>query len=164
MQRCVLPKTRALATYCKRLSVGLLALALASPAFATLGGEVSSVEIDRAEMNGTVTVSRNQSYDVHEIKAENGTILREYASPDGRVFGVAWSGPFMPDFGQLLGTYLQRYSEGVKAHHAAGPGRRPLNIQQPNFVLQNSGHMRSFHGRAYDPQLLPQGVPGSDIR
>jgi hypothetical protein len=164
MQRCVFLTTRALATCLTGLSVIFLTLAFASPAFATLGGEVSSVEIDRAQMNGTVTVDRNQSYDVHEIKAENGTILREYASPDGRVFGVAWSGPFMPDFGQLLGTYLQPYSEGVKAHHAAGPGRRPLNIQQPHFVFQNSGHMRSFRGRAYDPQLLPQGVTGSEIR
>lgn len=164
MQRCAFSKILNAAIVPKVMGAVFLTHLLALPASATLGGSVSSVEIDRAQMNGALTVMRTPSYDVHEIRAENGTVIREYATPDGRVFGVSWDGPFIPDLAQLLGTYLRQYSDGVKAHHAAGPGRRPLNIQQPGFVFQSTGHMRSFRGRAYDPQLLPQGFTGSDIR
>jgi len=31
-------------------------------------------------------------------------------------------------------------------------------------VFAQSGHMRSFHGQAYIPQLVPQGVQPSNIR
>lgn len=142
----------------------LLTLALASPAFATLGGDLSSVEADRAQMKGTANITEIDGYTVHEIKAPTGTIVREYVSSEGRVFGIAWQGPFIPDMHQLLGTYFQQYSAGVNAHHEAGPGRRPLLIQQPGFVLQNNGHMRSYYGKAYDPGLLPQGIAASAIR
>jgi len=142
----------------------LLTLALTLPAFATLGGDEMSVEADRSQMNATVKVTEMDSYTVHEIKSPTGMVVREYVSSDGRVFGVAWGGPFIPDMHQLLGTYFQQYQAGVKAHHDAGPGRRPLNIQQPGLILVNAGHMRSFYGRAYDPGLLPQGIAANVIR
>lgn len=151
----------------KRLSfiaTSLLVLVFSFPAFAVLGGDESSIATDTAQMKATVRVTQSQRYTAHELKAESGTFVREYLSPEGRVFGVAWQGPFIPDMEQLLGTYLQQYSAGVKAHHAAGAGRRPLNIQQPDLVLHTSGHMRSYSGIAYDPRLLPQGVTASDIR
>ena len=146
------------------LGASLLILGFTVPAFATLGGDVSSVELDRARMNATVTITEANGYSVHEIKDSHGSIVREYVSSDGRVFGIAWQGPFFPDMRQLLGTYFQQYLAGVKAQHDAGPGRRPLNIQQPSLVVYNAGHMRSFHGRAYDPGLLPEGITASAIR
>jgi hypothetical protein len=142
----------------------LLTLALALPAFASLGGDELSVEADRTQMKATTQVTKADGYSVHEIKVPNGTTIREYVSSEGRVFGVAWNGPFIPNMQQLLGTYFQQYTAGVQAHHEAGPGRRPLHIQQPGFVLVNTGHMRSFYGRAYDPNLLPQGISASTIR
>lgn len=143
-----------------------LALALALPAFATLGGDELSVEADRTQMKAVeaVKVTKAEGYSVHEIKAPTGTIVREYVSSEGRVFGVAWSGPFIPNMQQLLGSYFQQYSAGVKAHHEAAHGRQPLSIQEPGLVLVNTGHMRSFHGRAYDPGLLPQGVTANAVR
>jgi len=146
------------------LGVALITIGLSFPAFATLGGDESSVEIDRAQMKATLTTTRTDTYTLEEIQHPNGTVIREYLSPAGRVFAITWRGPFIPDMAQLLGTYLPQYGEGVKAHHAEGPGRRPLNIQQPTLVVQTSGHMRSFAGKAYDPTLLPQGVTASDIR
>jgi Protein of unknown function (DUF2844) len=151
-------------------SFGLLGLAvvliagLSLPAFATLGGDEASIEVDRAQMKATLTTTRTNTYTMEEIQHPNGTVVHEYLSPAGKVFAITWRGPFIPDMSQLLGTYLPQYSEGVKEHHAAGPGRRPLNIQKPTLVVQTSGHMRSFAGRAYDPTLLPQGVTASDIR
>ena len=89
--------------------------------------------------------------------------MREYLSSDGRVFGVTWQGRVIPEMQQLL-AYFQQYSAGVKAQHEAGPGRRPLRIEQPTLVVHNTGHMRSFYGKAYDPSLLPKGIAASAIR
>jgi hypothetical protein len=164
MQTSMWGMTRAALVRLRLMGAILVTLALALPAFATLGGDVPSVEADRAQMNGTVNVTQINGYAVHEIKNPNGTVVREYVSSEGKVFGVAWKGPFIPYMPQLLGTYIQQYSAGVKAHHEAGPGRRPLSIQQPDFVLENSGHMRSFYGRAYDPGLLPQGITANAVR
>jgi hypothetical protein len=148
----------------KSIGAILLTLALGSPAFASLGGNLSSVETDGAQMKATVTMTEGQGYTVHQIKAQTGTVVREYVSPEGRVFGVTWQGPFIPSMQQLLGTYFKQYTAGVKAQHDAGPGRRPLSIQQPNLVVHNTGHMRSFYGRAYDPGLLPEGITANTIR
>ncbi len=43
-------------------------------------------------------------------------------------------------------------------------GRGPVVIQSPGIVFVQTGHTRSFHGQAYIPQLVPQGVQPSDIR
>jgi hypothetical protein len=134
------------------------------PARASLGGDVNSVEADRAHMNASINVTQAEAYAVHEMKAPTGTVVREYMSEDGRVFGVAWQGPSIPDMKQLLGTYFEQYVAAAKAARAARRGRGPLNIQQPGLVFQNSGHMRAFSGRAYDPGLIPQGVSANEIR
>lgn len=163
MQTSMWGITQSVAVRLKWPGAILLTLALSMPAFAALGGDEASVEADRAQMNATVEVTKTDNYSVHEMKTSTG-VIREYVSSDGRVFGVAWSGQFIPDMHQLLGTYFQQYSAGVKAQHEASPGRRPLRIQQANLVVVNTGHMRSFRGRAYDPGLLPQGVAATAVR
>jgi len=142
----------------------LILVGLSTPVFATLGGDESSVEADRAHMNAALKVTQNQAYAVHEIKSDNGTVVREYVSSSGRVFGVAWQGPFAPDMQQLLGTYLPQYSAAAKAQKEGRPGRRPLHIQEPGLVVETSGHMRFYSGRAFDPGLLPQGVNANEVR
>lgn len=143
----------------------VLVLSMCSfPAAAALGGNVESVQEDQAHLKGSLHVTQAQMYAVHEIKTETGTIVREYVSPTGQVFGVAWQGPFIPEMQQLLGTYFQQYSEAARAQKAHSVGRRPLNIQQPGLVVQGGGHMRSYFGRAYVPEMLPQGVKAEEIR
>lgn len=164
MQTSMCGITQAVAARLKWPGAILLTLALTLPAFASLGGDELSVEADRTQMKATSQVTKADGYSVHEIKVPNGTVIREYVSSEGKVFGVAWNGPFIPNMQQLMGTYFQQYSAGVRAQHEAGPGRRPLNIQQPNLVVVNTGHMRSFRGRAYDPGLLPQGISANTIR
>jgi hypothetical protein len=34
-------------------------------------------------------------------------------------------------------------------------GNTPVSLQMPGFVFQLAGHMRSFHGQAYIPEVLP---------
>jgi len=142
----------------------LLILTVSLPAFAVLGGDESSVSADVAHMKASVKVTPGEAFAVHEMNAEGSPVVREYVSPAGRVFGVAWQGSSVPDLQQLLGTYFQQYSAAAKAAKAGHPGRRPLNIQRPGLVVQTGGHMRSFSGRAYDPGLLPQGVGADAIR
>ena len=146
------------------LQACLLLVCISQSAFAALGDNVSSVKADQAQMKGTIRVTQSQSFAIHEITAEHGTIVREFVSPDGNVFGVAWQGQFIPDFQQLFGKYFDQYSEAAKAQKASYVGRRPLNVQLPGLVIQMSGHMRAYSGRAFLPGMVPQGVAADSIR
>ncbi len=146
------------------LGIGLMFSVTSLPARAALGGNLNSVEQDKIQMKATVQVRQSDAYAVHEIKAPHGTVVREYVSPAGTVFGVAWQGPFMPDLHQVLGSYLPQYSAAVQEEHAKRPGRHPLNINQPGLVIETSGHMRAYYGRVYVPELVPQSVNAGEIR
>ncbi len=148
---------------------GALVLALSAPAFAVLGDNAASVLTDQARMKGTLTSVDKQAYVMHEITAPYGAKVREYVTPGGAVFGVAWEGQFAPNFQQLMGPYYQQAQQAIAQQKAAQeasqtPRRRgPVFIDTPGLVFAQSGHMRSFHGMAYVPQLIPQGVQVSDI-
>jgi len=146
------------------LAIGLL-LALIAPAraAAVLGGDVTSVEVDRAHMRGTVRRVPSETYAVHEIAAPSGTIVREYISPRGTIFAVAWEGPWMPDLRQLLGTYFEPYAS-ARATGADRLARGPVVLRAPGLVVELSGHARAFWGRAYAPEMLPARVGTDAIR
>jgi Protein of unknown function (DUF2844) len=147
-----------------RLVIAMILLGMCVPAFAALGGDLDSIEADRAQMKAQTTVTQSSNYAVHEMKSDLGTVVREYVTSDGRVFAVSWHGTSMPNMKQILGSYFQQYTAGAEAARAARPGRRPLNIQQPGLVVQNSGHIHAYTGRAYDPGLLPTGVTANAIQ
>ena len=148
-----------------RLSFSLwMALGLAFPASATLGGSSESVQADQAHFKANIRITEGNVFTVHELTTPTHVVVREYVSPDGRVFGVTWRGPFIPEMRQLLGVYFQQYVLAAKAERERRVGRAPLNIQLPELVLQSGGHMRAYSGRAYDPELLPAGVSPDDIR
>jgi hypothetical protein len=144
------------------LSATMLMIAL--PAFAGLGEDVSSVQADQAHMQGNLRVTQAQVYTVHEIQAPTGIVVREYVSTSGKVFAVAWQGPWPPDIRQILANYFGQYQQAAQAQANSRAGRRPLVIQQPGLVVQSGGHMRSFAGRAYIPEMLPKGVSAEAIR
>ncbi len=151
---------------------GALLLALSTPAFAALGDNAASVLTDQARMKGTLHSVDNHTYVLHEITMSSGAKVREFVTPGGAVFGVAWEGQFPPDFQQLLGAYYQQVQQAAAQQKTAGEGseqqaprrRGPVFIDTPGLVFVQSGHMHSFHGQAYIPQLIPQGVAASDIR
>lgn len=144
------------------LLAGLISLAgvAALPARAALGGVEASVGTDRLQIGATLRVLPQPSYTVHELQAPSGTVVREYVSPSGIVFGVAWHGPSMPDLRQVLGTYFDRYVEATSKRGMRGP----VSIEQPGLVVQSSGHMRAFTGKAYIPEALPQGIAADAVR
>ncbi len=147
-----------------RVLLSALLLALPLPALAVLGDNAASVLTDQAHLKGTLRSVDNRAYVMHEIASPTGTVVREFVSPAGAVFGVAWEGQFPPDLQQLLGPYYQQAQQA--ALPAQQPGRRgaPVVIEAPGLVLYEMGHMRSFHGQAYIPQLMPEGVQADDIR
>jgi hypothetical protein len=124
-------------------------------ASATLGGTEQSVEVDRQHLRGSVTVSNEALYRVHELQLPSGTIVREFVAANGTVFAVAWRGPLLPDLRQTLGPYIGPYVAASKARVA---GRHRVEINQKNLVVQSGGRMRAFAGRAYLPSAVPAGV------
>src|ERR1700733_14163940 len=92
----------------------LVILAAAFPAWASLGGDTASIQADQLRMRGTRTTKGAESYTVHEIQAATGTVVREYVSQEGKVFGVAWRGPWLPDLRQLFGGYFEQYQAAVQ--------------------------------------------------
>ena len=146
------------------MGIALVMLALPLPALAALGGDVASVHEDQARMKGTLKTTPATSYTLHEIKGAAGTVVREYVSPDGQVFAVAWQGPAIPNLQQILGSYFQTFSDAAQAQRAAHRGRGALYVQQPGLVVESTGHARTYSGRAFDPGKLPQGVTANDIR
>jgi Protein of unknown function (DUF2844) len=148
------------ASWIALLLFGLL-LASPFPARAVLGDNAASVLADQARMKGTLYGTDMKTYVIHEI-AVSGTVVREYVSPAGIVFGVSWTGQFPPDLQQLLGPYYQEAKQA--ASQQTSPQRAPMAVDTPGLVLRQTGHPRSFHGIAYVPQLVPNGVQASDIR
>jgi hypothetical protein len=131
---------------------------------ASLGGDVASIEADRAKMQATLETTSKDLYTIHEIHVPNNVVVREFVSQSGSVFAVAWQGAARPDLRQLLGTYFDSFAKASQAKKSQRAGRGPLVIEQAGLVAEMSGHARSFLGRAYDPRTVPAGVPAAEIR
>ena len=146
------------------MTVGLAIVATAMPAWGSLGGDAASIQADQLHMQGSRTMKTAESYTMHEIQAANGTVVREYLSAEGKVFAIAWHGPWIPDMHQLLGSYFDQYAQANQAQRSVHMRRGPILINQPGLVVQIGGHPRAFTGRAYVPEMLPSGVGAGNIQ
>ena len=129
-------------------------------AFATLGETESSVATEPQLAKASIKETMRGSYRVHEIQQPSGTVIREYAGLDGKVFAVTWHGPFPINLRQTLGSYFDQYVAAVPGGHQ---DRNHVQVRQSNLVVQVGGHMRAYSGRAYLPQALPSGVVAGDL-
>jgi hypothetical protein len=135
----------------------------ACPAGAVLGESASTIEADRMAMSAVNHRSSvRSSYSVQEVTSES-TAVREYVSPSGIVFGIAWNGLVHPDLDQLLGSYAGTYRR-VLSQTPRQRGLRRTRMKADNLVVETWGHMRNLQGRAYDPALMPAGVSADEIR
>jgi hypothetical protein len=85
----------------------------------------------------------------------------------GTVFAVAWQGPLLPDLRQLLGANYKAYTGAAAGRHAGQEHHADhghLDVHLPDLVVESNGRVRSFFGRAYLPQGLPQGVAVAEIQ
>lgn len=151
-----------------RLTIRLMLLvALAGNsvlACAALGGDESTIPKDASvsRMELRAVAPGENRFRMHELRdAARNLRVREYVNPDGRVFGVAWDGPTKPDLSQLLGPYFTRYMDAAAGH---GMARQLRRIDQPDFVLRVSGHMRHFTGSAWVPSLVPADVDPAEVK
>jgi len=138
-----------------------MAIALAAPAWAALGGDAASVQADLLRMKGELHSSSSGSVTVHEITADHGMVVRQYLTPGGKVFAVSWRGPVNPDLHQLFGTYYGQFEQAAAT--APHTDLRHLTIEQPGLVVHASGRLRALFGRAWIPGLLPKDFSAADI-
>ena len=139
----------------KTLAAVFLTLLFTVPALAVLGEREQSVSTDQQRLRGELRSVPRQGYTVHGISAPDGMVVKEYVSPGGVVFGVSWRGPVMPDLQHLLGSFFPEFQQSAAS---SGPRHRVLATRTDRLVVESSGHMRDFHGRAYVPSLLPANV------
>ena len=140
----------------------LLLLMIGSvPAWAALGDDVSSVDSDAHVLGGQHIKVAKMGYNLHQITATDGSVVNEFVSPAGTVFGISWKGHFAPNLQQLLGTYLTNFQQGQRTQYVR---RRAITIQGDNFVFSSFGAMRNFRGRAYVPGLIPANLTAEVVQ
>ena len=150
-----------------RLLIGLIltltVFAATQQAKATLGESADSVESDRNVLSAVQGISTiAPAYTIHEVRSE-ATTVREYVSPSGVVFGIAWNGLTHPDLTSLLGSYTNEYKKAL-GQVQRQPGRRHVHVKTDRVVVEKWGRMRDLQGRAYVPSLIPQGVSVDEIK
>lgn len=160
------------------VAIGMtVGLAVASPAFAVLGGAPMTPP-SGATVNGAVghtaapvasmalasSPAAASAYTVRSTTLVSGTTVNEYLNADNVVFGIAWQGPRFPDMPTMLGAYFPQYVQGIKNQRSNGGGRGPVSVTGGSLVVRSGGHMGAFAGQAYLPQSLPSGVAASDIK
>ncbi|MEZ2350584.1 DUF2844 domain-containing protein [Caballeronia sp. RCC_10] len=151
------------------LIAGVVGVCAVVPAHAGLGGDplnapqgaTTAKAVVHAAASGASAAS---DYTVRTTTLASGTVVNEYVSSAGAVFGIAWRGPRMPDLATLLGSYFPQYQQGLLAQRTARGGRGPVSVQDSGLVVNSGGHMGAFVGSAYLPQSLPAGVSASDIQ
>lgn len=152
------------------LLLSLLLAASAGEVLATLGqapstpsAASSSTPGSGARMSAASSSTRSSLYTLHEVQLENGTSVREYATPAGLVFAVAWRGPVLPDLTALLGGYFKTFKAETDQARLMGGRGSPVNIERDGLVVRSNGRMRNFFGSAYAPDLIPAGVNINDV-
>ena len=158
-----MPTSQSIANLKKCLLAGAVLAAALSPCIADagLGQAGTSVQTDAVRLKGSIKATQYIGYEVQEIQMPSGTLVREFVATNGTVFAVAWNGPTVPNLRQTLGQYFNNFVAAAQAKHVS---HRHLEIQQSDLVVQASGHMRAFSGRAYLPQAVPAGVSIQDLR
>ncbi len=147
----------------KILHVSLWLLLASASVFASLGGPESSIHRDTQKLNATKKVVHSmKNYSIHELDS-HGTLIREYISSSGIVFGIAWRGLVHPELGSLLGSYAAEYSILFEKNLKQN-GARTSSIRTDNIVVEKWGHMRNLAGHAFIPSLLPEGLSPNEIR
>lgn len=149
------------ATLCSLSLACLLIQGLPQPARAALGGSATSIETDRVSMKGLTRPVTPGAVQKQELQLPSGTIVIEYLNSAGQVFAVTWHGPVLPDLHQVLGNYFANYQTAARQPVAR---HRLVRLNSPGIVIESSGKMRAFVGRAWVPALLPSGVTSADIQ
>lgn len=124
---------------------------------------MSSVAVDQAHLCATLHSTQKAGYAVHELRADSGLVVREFSTPDGKIFAVAWEGPVIPDLRQILGSHFDDFQRAANMQNRHGV-HGPLFIQQNGLTVELGGHMRSYRGKAYLSNEIPASVRAEELR
>lgn len=141
-----------------------LSLSLCSAAaFAALGG-APSAPVPRILSGGAIAAAATPAPAFTESRRtlESGTEVHEWVNAGGIVFAVAWSGPYLPDLREQLGTHFQALTD--RQRRQAPGSRSRVDVRQADLVIFSGGRMGAFEGRAWIPSLLPAGFDTADIK
>jgi len=153
------------------LTVLTLVTSLAAPlllmpvrhADAALGEPATPVAASpKAASAGRRAITHRNNYSVQEIKT-GATSVREYITPSGIVFAVAWNGVSHPDLTPILGSYLSEYRQAL-GQARRQRGQRRSRVSSDKVVVEKWGQMRNLQGKAYVPSLIPDGVSIDEIK
>ncbi len=140
-------------------------LAAAGPAAAVLGGDLASVHADQQRLGAQRRQQVQLTFQVQVLTLPDGSTIRQYATPAGRIFAVSWNTRFKPRLDDLLGTHFAAYAEGGRLAQAARPGvAHSARIARGDLVVESSAHLQAHVGRAYLRSLLPAGTPPDALR
>ncbi|MGC1458481.1 MAG: DUF2844 domain-containing protein [Steroidobacteraceae bacterium] len=139
----------------------LLAQGLPHTARAALGASSDSVESDRVVMKGLTRPIPAGALHKQVLQLPSGTVVTEYLNSQGTVYAVTWRGPSLPNLHQILGNYFVNYQTAAKQPVVR---HRLVRVNSADIVIESSGRMRAFVGRAWVPALLPSGVTAADIQ
>ncbi len=138
-------------------------VAIARPAPATLGEPSASIATDSKAISAVRNAATARAGYTVQVIASDSVTVREYISPSGVVFGIAWNGLIHPDLTTLLGSYNGEYQKALR-QNPRKPGRRFSQVKTNRIVVEKWGHMRNLQGRAYVPALIPPGVTADEIK
>ncbi len=148
------------------LAAALLPLA-AAPAHAVLGETMTLPSAGRAQAAAAPRTALPVGVQMIERASGDGGAIREYVSPQGIVFAVAWNTRFKPRLDTLLGRYHEGYAAAA-SQALTRPGRagiqRQATLQSTDLVVQSTGFLNTFKGRAWVPSLLPAGFDPATLR
>jgi hypothetical protein len=153
-------------TRCSSIAAGAIAALLLVPTLshATLGGKpthaASNAAVQPLLRSAAQPTASNTPWSLHSTSSDDGVTVHEYASLDGIVFAVTWSGPVRPDMAALLGSYFPNVAS------AARRGRRgtgPLVERSGELQIESIGHQGQFTGKAWLPRLVPARVDIGDL-
>ena len=146
-----------------------IALALMTPlAHAVLGEPLAlPANASRAQAAAAPRSALPAGAQMVERASGDGGWIREYVSPQGIVFAVSWNTRFKPRLDTLLGRYQAGYAAAA-SQAMARPGRaavqRQATLRADDLVVQSSGFLNTFHGRAWAPSLVPAGFDAATLR
>ena len=133
---------------------------------AVLGGDASTIGDDQTRLKGVrrqVMAPRIQ-VQTHEIAMADGSSIREYVSPGGIVFAVAWNTRFKPHLEALLGQHAASYAAAASDAMRTPGIKRNVVLQRDDLVVHSTVHLNSFVGKAYVRSLVPTGINVDDLR
>jgi hypothetical protein len=142
----------------------LLVITVGLPCLAALGDTVASVAADQQKFQMRRQIRQAQNYSVHTMTGDDGTVINEFVSASGTVFGVSWQGPGIPDLSQLLGGHFSTFQAQVLGESKIRARRRGAVVGNGNLIVESGGHQRDFRGRAYLNDQLPSGVTAEVIQ